>query len=61
MDNSKNREYSSAILIMFIIAIVSLVIAVKFNSLLASFISGFMFCALIDDYLKTKRELEESK
>lgn len=61
MDNSKNREYSSAILIMFIIAIVSLVIAVNFDSLLASFISGFMFCALIDDHLKSKRELEESK
>lgn len=61
MDSSKNREYSSAILIMFIIAIVSLVIAVNFNSLLASFISGFMFCALIDGHLKSKRELEESK
>ena len=61
MYNSKNSDYSSAILIMFIIAIVSLVIAVNFNSLLASFISGFMFCALIDDHLKSKRELEESK
>ena len=61
MDNSKNREYSSAILIMFFIAIVSLVLAVNFNSLLASFISGFMFCALIEDHLKSKRELEESK
>lgn len=61
MGSSKNQENSSAILIMFIIAIVSLVIAINFNSLLASFISGFMFCVLIEDYLKSKRELEESK
>lgn len=61
MDNSKNRDYSSAICIMFIIAIVSLIFAVNFNSLLASFISGFMFCALLEDHLKSKRELEEFK
>lgn len=57
----KSSEHSTAIFIMFIIAILSLVIAVSKDNLLASFISGFMFCVLLEDHLKSKRELEESK
>lgn len=61
MSNSKNRDEGSVLLIMLIIAILALVLAINYQSLFSAFISGFIFCALLEDHLKSKRELEEYK
>lgn len=59
MSDSKDKNDGSAILIIFTIATVSLVVAISYQSIFASFISGFMFCVLLEDHLKSKRELKE--
>lgn len=51
---------TNAILIMFTIAILALVIAIYKDSLFASFISGFMFCGLLEDHLKSSRISKEN-